>query len=203
MSILKYGLAVVLLILPACEKSDDEEIYNENNTNVINGVVYDIDEKPINGIYKTYYSNGSIKMEMKAKNGLPNGDGKFFDENGNIQFSGTFENGKINGKFYQYYEDGTVHNELNYSNGIQTGAQILYDNNGLISAEVMYQDNRALAGYVIIDGEKIALETEELKDLSQNAFPAVPEVMPQDENQEEELLEIDDENDDEPNKNPE
>lgn len=203
MSILKYGLAVALLILPACEKSDDEEIYNENNTNVINGVVYDIDEKPINGIYKTYYSNGSIKMEMRAKNGLPDGEGKFFDENGNIQFSGTFENGKINGKFYQYYEDGTVHNELNYNNGIQTGAQILYDNNGLISAEVMYQDNRALAGYVIIDGEKIALETEELKDLSQNAFSAVPEVMPQDENQEEELLEIDDENDDEPNKKPE
>ena len=168
MKILKYGVAFITLLVSACERTDNEEIYNENNTNVIGGVVYDTEENPINGIYKTYYSTGAVKMEISARNGLPEGEGKFYDENGNIQFSGTFANGKINGKFYQYYEDGTIHNELNYINGVRNENQILYDNNGQVSAEIVYENGKAVSGYVIIDNKKIALEDEDLKDLSQN-----------------------------------
>lgn len=181
MSSAKYVFWGVFLLLSACEKSQTDEIYNENNTNVINGVVYDIEEKPINGLYKTYYNTGTIKMEMFAKNGVPNGEGRFYDENGNLQFSGTFVNGKINGKFYQYYDDGNVHNELTYVDGVQSGVQILYDNNTQVIAEVVYENNRALEGYVVIDGEKIALEAEDLKDLSPNDFsPAEVEKINED-----------------------
>lgn len=172
---IKYGLIFATLLLGACKKSTTDEIYNENNTSVINGIVFDIEEKPINGIYKTYYGNGSVKMEMAAKNGLPNGEGRFYDENGNLQFSGTFENGKINGKFYQYYEDGNIHNELNFAQGVQVGEQILYDNNGQKSAEVIYENNRAVSGYVIIESEQILLDEEDLSDLSQSAFSDVVE----------------------------
>ena len=117
-------------------------------------------------------------MEMSAKNGLPNGEGRFYDENGNLQFSGTFENGKINGKFYQYYEDGNIHNELSYVNGVQSGAQILYDNNSQKSAEVIFENNRAISGFVIIEGEQILLENEELTELSQTTFSDITEKLP-------------------------
>lgn len=168
---MKYAFtAVILLFLIGCEKADNVEIYNENNTNVKNGVVYNIDEKPINGVYKTYYGNGSIKMEMSAKNGIPNGEGRFYDENGNLQYSGNFEAGKINGKLYQYYEDGTIHNELNYTNGNQEGPQILYDNKGQISAEITYSNNKPTSGYVIIEGEKIELDNDEISKLSDSLF---------------------------------
>lgn len=161
-----YLVIALVLFMSACKKNKEAEIYNENNTNVVNGIVFDIYEKPINGIYKTYYTNGNVKMEMSAKNGIPDGEGQFYDENGNLQYSGTFEQGKINGKFYQYYEDGNVHNELNYINGIQSGAQILYDAKGQISAEVLYDKNKAISGYVLIEGEKIELDADELKSLS-------------------------------------
>ena len=85
MHALKYGLFVTVLFMLGCKEAEKNEVYNENNTNVINGVVYDIEDKPINGIYKTYYGNGSVKMEMSAQNGLPEGEGRFYDENGNLQ----------------------------------------------------------------------------------------------------------------------
>ena len=175
MHALKYGLFVTVLFMLGCKEAEKNEVYNENNTNVINGVVYDIEDKPINGIYKTYYGNGSVKMEMTAQNGLPEGEGRFYDENGNLQFSGSFKNGKINGKFYQYYEDGNIHNELNYINGEQTGIQILYDDNAQKAAEVIFENNRAVSGYVIIENKQIPLEEEDLTDLSQNSLPDINE----------------------------
>ncbi len=174
---------LTICFITGCEKSTDIEVYNENNTSVSNGIVYDIDEKPINGIYRTYYNNGSVKMEMSAQNGVPNGEGKFYDENGNLQYSGTFNQGKITGKFYHYYDDGNIHNELNYDNGIQTGPQLLYDDKGQIQAEVIYKDGKAFSGYVIINGEKTDLDADSLTDLSVsenleediNKFPNTPE----------------------------
>ena len=79
--------------LSACGESGTDEIYNENNTNVVEGIVYDINEKPINGTYKIYYPNGNVKMEVKSKNGKPDGLGRFYDEDGNIVFEGNFKNG--------------------------------------------------------------------------------------------------------------
>lgn len=159
-----YAFLLVLMVC-GCEKATDDEIYNENNTSVLNGVVYDLDEKPINGIYKTYYSNGNIKMEVFARKGIPHGEGKFYDENGNLQYSVNFEKGKIDGKLYQYYEDGNIHNELNYVNGLQDGAQFLYDNKEQILAEIVYDNGKVVSGYVIIEGEKTELSEDELQKL--------------------------------------
>jgi antitoxin component YwqK of YwqJK toxin-antitoxin module len=181
-------VALLCVFLAGCGKTDEPEIYNENNTNVINGIVYDIYEKPINGIYKTYYGNGSIKMEMAAQGGLPEGEGKFYDENGSLQYDATFVDGKLNGKFYHYYEDGNIHNELNYVNGQQSGVQILYDDKGQKAAEVYYENNRAVKGYVFIDGKKIELNESELKRLSLG-IQNIAEELPQTEPDEEELKE--------------
>ncbi|MBR3501477.1 MAG: hypothetical protein IKO06_01065 [Alphaproteobacteria bacterium] len=164
---MKY-LYVLLMIsmLACCGKDKEEEVYNENNTNVVNGVVYDIYDKPINGIYKAYHGNGSVRMEMNARKGLPDGDGRFYDENGNLAYSITFKNGKLNGKFYHYYEDGNIHNELNYVDGEQSGTQILYDEKGQQVVDLFYENNKAVKGYVFVDGEKIEFDEDELKELS-------------------------------------
>ena len=61
---------IAIGLLCACGESDKDEIYNENNTNVVDGIVYDINEKPINGIYKIYYPNGNVKMEVRSKSGI-------------------------------------------------------------------------------------------------------------------------------------
>jgi len=160
-----YGCLTVLL-LTACGESEKVEIYNENNTVVKNGIVYDINEKPINGIYKVYYPNGNVKMEVKSRNGQPDGEGRFYAEEGWLLFQGTFKNGLIEGKMLNFYEDGSVHNELNYKDGVQDGISKTYDENGELSIEAEYQNGKAVNGVFYLLDSKIDLSADDLQKLS-------------------------------------
>lgn len=164
MRIAIWALSAFLMI-SACKKADKNEIYNENNTTVKNGVVYNIDESPINGLYRTYHSNGNIKMEVYSKNGLPNGQGKFYNEDGTLLYEGTFENGAPIGTIYHYYRNGSVHNEQNYADGVLHGVQQTFSKKGELSVEVVYDKGKALSGYVVVNGEKVAFTPEELEQL--------------------------------------
>lgn len=155
----------LLITLSACKKSDKSEIYNENNTTVKDGIVYNIDEAPINGLYRTYHSNGNLKMEVYSKNGKPNGQGKFYNEDGTLLYEGTFENGMPIGTIYHYYRNGKVHNEQNYAEGVLHGVQQTFDKKGELRAEVVFDKGKALSGYVIINSEKIMFTPEELEKL--------------------------------------
>lgn len=164
---MKFKICALCLVLfcTACDDATNVLIYNENNTSVVNGVVYDMQDKPINGIYKIYYPNGGVRMEVESKNGLPDGEGKFYDEDGTLQNKATFKGGRIDGTLYNFYPDGQIHNELNFADGIQNGLQKTYDENGEPVAEVVFQDGKPVEGYTINKGEKTALTAEELKQL--------------------------------------
>ncbi len=153
-------------LLLACTESDNAEIYNENNTNVVDGIVYDMNERPINGLYKIYYPNGNVKMEVRSKNGRPDGEGKFYDEVGNLLFSGTFKNGVIHGKMYNYYADGTVRNEMNYVNGVQHGTYKTYKENGDLAINVEFEQGKAISGYTMLQEHKVELSAEDLVAIS-------------------------------------
>lgn len=155
----------LMIAISACKKADKSEIYNENNTTVKDGVVYNIDETPINGLYRTYHSNGNVKMEVYSKNGKPNGQGKFYNKDGTLKYEGTFENGAPTGAFYHYYRNGNVHNEQNYADGVLHGVQQTFDKTGKLSVEVVYEKGKALSGYVMVNGERITFTPEELEKL--------------------------------------
>lgn len=162
---MKIGYITLLpaLFIIACGESDRSEIYNENNTSVINGVVYNINEKPINGLYRTYYQNGNLRMEVYSQNGLPSGLGKFYDQDGNMLYQGMFKNGLMDGVMYQYYPDGTIHNEMNYKEGIIDGVQKVYDKNAEQTAQITYENGKPISGYVLLNDIKIELTDDELK----------------------------------------
>ena len=157
--------------LSACGESGTDEIYNENNTNVVEGIVYDINEKPINGTYKIYYPNGNVKMEVKSKNGKPDGLGRFYDEDGNIVFEGNFKNGLMNGKMLNFYPDGSIHNEINYTNGKPDGLYKTYNQDGTPVVEVLFENGTASKGYAIIQEHKIYLTPEDLQEISEPEQP--------------------------------
>ncbi len=159
---ISHFMVLSLLFAVSCGESDRSEIYNENNTNVINGVVYNINEKPINGLYRTYYQNGNLRMEVYSQNGLPNGLGKFYDEEGNLVYQGTFKDGQMDGTILQYYPDGTVHNEMNYKQGIIDGTQKVYDSKAEQTAEITYENGKPVSGYVLLNDVKIELSDDEL-----------------------------------------
>lgn len=155
----------LLIMLSACHKSEKNEIYNENNTIVKNGVVYDTDEAPIDGLYRTYHSNGNVKMEVYSKNGKPNGKGRFYNEDGSLLFEGTFEDGAPVGTIYHYYRNGKVHNEQNYAEGVLHGVQQSFSKKGELRVEVVFDKGKALSGYVVVNDEKVMFTPEELEKL--------------------------------------
>ncbi|MBR3676887.1 MAG: hypothetical protein IKN71_07115 [Alphaproteobacteria bacterium] len=153
---------ICMFLFSACNESEHSEIYNENNTTVVDGVVYNTDEKPINGLYKTYYSNGNVKMEVYSQNGKPNGAGKFYNEKGILQFEGTFADGLRVGTFYHYYNNGNVHNEMHFTDGVLDGIQQTFNKKGELTAEVVYKKGVAIQGYAVVNGEKQDFTAEEL-----------------------------------------
>ena len=140
------SILCLFLILTACDDSQRNEIYNENNTTVINGTVYNIDEKPINGIYKIYYTNGNVRMEIESLDGKPDGDGKFYDKNGNLLYQTSFKNGVIDGKMYNYYENGQLHNEMQYKEGVLEGRQKTFDEDGNLTVDMEFVNGKAING---------------------------------------------------------
>lgn len=159
-------LAVSALVLfSACKEPEKNEIYNENNTTVKDGVVYNIDETPINGLYKTYYPNGTVKMEVYSQNGKPNGLGKFYNEDGTLLYEGTFSDGQPVGTMYHYYRNGKVHNEQNYANGVLHGTQQTYGKKGELLVEVVFDQGKAVSGYAMVNDEKVEFSPEELAEL--------------------------------------
>lgn len=153
------------VLLGSCDDKVREEIYNENNTSVSGGVVYSIEDKPIDGLYKIYYSDGTVKMEVQSKNGVPNGVGKFYTAEGLLNFQGNFANGRLHGAFYNYYPDGLVHNEMNYEHGELHGVQRSYDDEGNLTIEIVYENGKPVSGFTMIKDEKSELTAEELAEL--------------------------------------
>lgn len=170
---MRQSLILLMLLgwLAGCDGGDKTEIYNENNTSISGGVVYNLDEKPINGLYKTYYANGNVKMEIFSQNGLPHGLGKFYDEDGNMTYQGTYEAGVLNGTLYNYYPDGSLHHEINYKKGVYDGAQRSFDQSGNQTVEVIFADGVPQSGYVVIKEQKVPLTEEELAQLSAKEEP--------------------------------
>ena len=156
---------VACLLLVSCDDAGNDEIYNENNTNVSGGIVYNIDDEPINGLYRVYYSDGDIKMEVQSKNGKPDGVGKFYNEDGMLVYMGNFSAGLPNGAFYNYYDNEQVHNEMNYVNGVKDGAQKVFDEDGKLLVEVVFKNGEPVNGYAIVNDEKVPLSEEELTEL--------------------------------------
>lgn len=167
---MKQLLAILglLIFFTACTESEKNEIYNENNTTVIDGVVYDTNEKPICGLYRTYYSDGTIKMEVYSRDGKPHGEGKFYSENGSLQYKGIFNKGTLNGTLYSYFDDGQIKDEMNFKNGLKDGIQKIYNKDGNIETEITFENGKCITGYKLLNEQKIELSSDILNGLSDN-----------------------------------
>lgn len=158
----------LILFFSACTESEKSEIYNENNTTVIDGIVYDIYEKPICGLYRTYYSDGTIKMEIFSRDGKPHGEGKFYSDKGTLQYKGNFNKGVLNGTLYSYFDDGQIKDEMHFKNGLKDGVQKIYNKDGNIEIEITFEEGKCITGHKLLNEQKIELSTDILDSLSDN-----------------------------------
>lgn len=124
-------------ILKVSNQKREDDDYTERSTTAYNfslikkAGIYDLD----NGKKIEYYDNGKIKAEYILKNGEIDGILKVFHENGNLQKTGSYLNGKENGDFVEYDELGKISAKYTMVNGEVNGILTIYED-GIKSQEI-------------------------------------------------------------------
>lgn len=95
------------------------------------------------GLWKAYYSKGSLKSEITYKHGDKYGKAKIYFENGNIAEEGVWLIDKWVNKYKAYYQNGKLSYVWNYNEyGTRSGYQRYYYENGNIKIEGEWQDGK-------------------------------------------------------------
>ena len=71
----------------------------------------------IEGIYKSYWENGQLEVEVNYINGLMNGIYKSYWNNGQLWEEVNYIDGKKEGIYKSYYQNGKLWQEVNYIDG--------------------------------------------------------------------------------------
>ena len=101
-----------------------------------------------------YWPNGKPKIVATYKNGVPEGVRREYNENGEVEKSYIFKNGKIiaegiltdsgkkQGLWKEYYENGSLKSEGNYKDDKKTGKWKYYYKNGQLEETGEYVDGK-------------------------------------------------------------
>jgi len=146
-----------LILLPAISYG---QVINLNKENIY----VDQKGKPYSGVYKEYFDNGKVKLEMKLKKGFKNGKVSIYFENGNIHEIYSYKNNQMDGLWLTYNEKGIKTAEARYLNDRKNGEWKVWDDNGTL-IYLMYYTNGAKSGTWIKyneKGEEIAKKTYEI-----------------------------------------
>ena len=104
---------------------------------------YDDKNSVFAGICKSYYKGGKIEGIRAFVNGLEEGEGKLFYENGNLQMIITMKQSIPNGICKTYYEDGKIKTSSNFEDGKVTGLFEEFHPNGKIAKSIQYHNGTA------------------------------------------------------------
>jgi antitoxin component YwqK of YwqJK toxin-antitoxin module len=110
------------------------------------GLYIDSDGELFNGIL-TQAQNG-LKSEFQVKEGIINGEAKYYYASGKLMESGTFTAGQKDQKWVRYSENGTISAVAFYNLGKKTGTWLVFDDQGKKRFEMNY-----------INGEKTGVWT--------------------------------------------
>ena len=91
-----------------------------------------------NGTWKLFKNNALIQ-ERTYKSGIIDGAYKEYYADGSVKATRNYVDGKVEGKFVQYYADGKIESEINFKNGMQEGDEISYDRDGKIRSTVSFE----------------------------------------------------------------
>lgn len=103
------------------------------------GTITYSDGSKYTGDFKNVAVNGTYQK-------VPNGQGKIYDKNENLTFTGNFADGLLNGVGEQYYTSGKVFYQGDWSNGKFNGNGKLYDQNGNLEYDGQFKGGQ-LNGY--------------------------------------------------------
>ncbi|MCH7504498.1 hypothetical protein IID04_02530 [PVC group bacterium] len=118
--------------------SDGEEIARET---VAPGKQKTVSGEILDGIYKEYSKNGTIKYEWLYKSGHLDGVSRELYDGRRPKYEWSYKNGTLDGPSRYYSSFGHVVRERMYLLGAQDGLTREYYLNGKLKTETMYHEN--------------------------------------------------------------
>ena len=111
------------------------EYYHQQSDSIMMTEVYKNDT--LNGMQKTYFTNGNLAEETNYVNGEKDGSSKIYSENGKVTKKLNYKNGELHGSAIYYTPTGELLIEGNYSEGRKTGKWKYYED-GILDREEEY-----------------------------------------------------------------
>jgi antitoxin component YwqK of YwqJK toxin-antitoxin module len=132
MLLLTFLAGLVAFTVSGCTREVPKE-----QTYLRNGVLYEVGKnKPFSGYVvgkgREGYRAKRLRYRKKYKDGLRNGDTRFWYAHGQLESVEPYHNGKINGMVARYYENGQIKTYIHLVNGERGGykGEMFWQKNG-------------------------------------------------------------------------
>ena len=131
----------------------DKLCYIKSTMSVLSGVVYNdfgdlglYVNGEVDGLHRSWYENGQLKLERNYTDGELNGLLKVWYENGQLKIEMNYKDDKFDGLTKTWYENGQLEFERNYTDGELNGLLKWWNENGQLISKVNY-DNGLIEKY--------------------------------------------------------
>ena len=92
----------------------------------------------LDGDARYYYQNGNIKWKGSYRNWFISGNWEYWDENGKIMYVVNYKHDTLEGEFTSYHHNGTIKEKGCYSDNSRIGEWIVYSEKGQIISKKSY-----------------------------------------------------------------
>lgn len=137
--ILSILLVLVLVISCSPQRENISNLRERLDNFFVNETLILAGGEPFTGIAYEEYSNGRIDLEVRLKNGIPNGILKNYRENGLLWEKATYKDGELHGPFELYRVNGLLWEKGTKKNGELDGLYELYHENGELKEKAIYK----------------------------------------------------------------
>lgn len=152
----------IATVLIGCNSPLDKEV-DISQKQDRNGIVYVVNgEKPFSGKMIGKYENGQIEVSEIYKDGKFNGEQASYYSNGQIKEKATYDMGVPVGEYVKYYSNGTVAYKGSYVNGVKDGDWNIYNDKNELLITKKYQNGELVnieQHVVDVDGLKSKIES--------------------------------------------
>lgn len=152
MKVLSFVVAISLslFVLSGCSLTEPSlyEGYKVKKEYFTGGQIRSVfimtDDSEQNGVLKKYGYDGSVTSMGYIKNGVNDGEEKWYDKKGRKILLVHYMNGKKHGLEEGYYPNGDVMMSTTYENGVKNGEALTFNKDGSINKQIMFKDNRVV-----------------------------------------------------------
>ncbi len=152
MKVLSFITAISLsfLVITGCSLTEPNpyEGYKVKKEYFTGGQIRSIfimtDDSEQNGVLKKYGYDGSVTSMGYIKNGVNDGEEKWYDKKGRKILLVHYVKGKKHGVEEGYYPNGDVMMSTTYAKGLKNGEAHTFNKDGSINKQIIFKDDRVV-----------------------------------------------------------